>query len=296
MPKTPASEILMSKVGQSGLEEVTHAADSTLQIGAIESLTEYRFRGGNDVVTNNYVYFNCADINNQTSSTCELYRIIGVFPVDDGTGKIENRVKLISDDDYIRDDWNENGTNNWAEPATLNTDLNTTYWSGINASYQNLIGNAKYYLGGYNTYLEIKTSVMYEYERKIEGSTYYYNGNPTNWTGKIALMYASDYGYGANSECSESTDLTYYETNSCPDNNWLFSAPGIGEWLLSQDASGSVEGNVFLVTTDGYVESRNKYFFIGGDVYARPVFYLTADAEFNDIGDGSENNPYQLKG
>ena len=34
---------------------------------------------------NNYIYFNCSDYNNQTSSTCETWRIIGVF---DGKVKI----------------------------------------------------------------------------------------------------------------------------------------------------------------------------------------------------------------
>ena len=67
----------------SGLYTITHPADNTLQIGATESITEYRYRGANP---KNYVTFNG-----------ETWRIIGVFPTDDGTGKIENRIKLIKD-------------------------------------------------------------------------------------------------------------------------------------------------------------------------------------------------------
>ena len=53
---------------------------------------EYRYIGDNP---NNYVYFNCDDLNNQNSSTCEVWRIIGVFDVDDGTGNYEQRIKLV---------------------------------------------------------------------------------------------------------------------------------------------------------------------------------------------------------
>ena len=67
----------------SGLYTITHEADSTLQIGTNESITEYRYRGASP---KNYVTFNN-----------ETWRIIGIFPTDDGTGKIENRIKIIKD-------------------------------------------------------------------------------------------------------------------------------------------------------------------------------------------------------
>ena len=51
--------------------------------GQTPAQTEYRYSGSNDVVKN-YVTFNN-----------ETWRIIGVFPTDDGTGNIENRVKII---------------------------------------------------------------------------------------------------------------------------------------------------------------------------------------------------------
>ena len=54
--------------------------------------TDYRYIGD---APNNYVYFNCDDMSNQSSSTCEVWRILGVFDVDDGTGNIEQRMKLV---------------------------------------------------------------------------------------------------------------------------------------------------------------------------------------------------------
>ena len=70
---------LTDNTNDSGLYTITHPADSTLQIGATESVTEYRYRGKNP---KNYVTFNN-----------EVWRILGVFPTDDGTGNIENRIK-----------------------------------------------------------------------------------------------------------------------------------------------------------------------------------------------------------
>ena len=38
---------------------------------------------------NNYIYFNCDDYSNQTSSTCETWRIIGIF---------DGKVKILRED------------------------------------------------------------------------------------------------------------------------------------------------------------------------------------------------------
>ena len=97
----------------SGLYTITHPADNTLQIGATEDITEYRYRGASP---KNYVSFNG-----------ETWRIIGVFPTDDGTGNIENRIKLIKDQSIGNYKWDTGDLNDWARPATLNTELNIIY-------------------------------------------------------------------------------------------------------------------------------------------------------------------------
>ena len=146
----------------SGLYTITHAADSTLQIGNDKDITEYRYRGASP---KNYVKFNN-----------ETWRIIGVFPTDDGTGNIENRIKLIKDQSIGNKYWNTtqvastSSYNNWTG-ATLKTYLNTTYYNALsNIVEQSMIGNAKYYLGGYTQSTGISKEMMYQYERKISGS------------------------------------------------------------------------------------------------------------------------------
>ena len=188
---------LTNNKDNSGLYTITHEADTTLQIGTNESVTEYRYRGASP---KNYVTFNN-----------EVWRIIGVFPTDDGTGNIENRIKIIKDQSIGDRSWDTGESNNWARPASLNTELNTTYLNSLDSTSKSMISNAKFYLGGYGG-SKIKKDVMYQYERKINGSKYFYKTNPYSWVGKLGLMYASDYGYAVSDEC---TSNLYDYNNTC---------------------------------------------------------------------------------
>ena len=257
----------------SGLYTITHPADNTLQIGATEDITEYRYRGASP---KNYVSFNG-----------ETWRIIGVFPTDDGTGKIENRIKLIKDQSIGNKYWDtsgEYGSNNWARPATLNTELNTTYLNSLTREAQNMIGDAKYYLGGYKD-TTITSEVMYQYERKTSGSTYYYGTNPNNLVGKLGLMYASDYGYAASDECTQT--LNNYNNTTCTNNNWLFKSNN--EWILPQNASDS--GGVFYFYSGGGVLCNYR---AGGWQFAvRPGLYLKSSVQIIG-GSGTSTDPYVI--
>ena len=256
----------------SGLYTITHPADNTLQIGNDKDITEYRYRGANP---KNYVTFNN-----------ETWRIIGVFPTDDGTGKIENRIKIIKDQSIEKKYWDTSASNNWARPATLNTELNTTYLNSLDSTSKSMIGNTKYYLGGYNT-SDIQKDVMYQYERKIQNAKsneFYYGTNPNSFIGKLALMYASDYGYAASDECTQ--NLYNYDNATCKNNNWLFK--GMDEWLLLQYAIHS--DFAFGVRSGGRAVSDRVYY----NQYAvRPVLYLISSAQITG-GNGTSTSPYTL--
>ena len=275
---------LTNNQNESGLYTITHLADNTLQIGTNESITEYRYRGASP---KNYVIFNN-----------ETWRIIGIFPTDDGTGKIENRIKIIKDQSIGEYKWDTSGSSNWARPATLNTELNTTYLNSLDSTSKSMIGNTKYYLGSYKGWVSgqglTQTSVqMYSYERKIQNTTSneFYNGtNPNSWVGKLGLMYASDYGY-ASGNCE---NKKLYDTNSssndiraCNGTNWLYNIKAI-EWLLPQNAS--LSGGAFCVKADGRVDTLDisKFQFV-----VRPVLYLISSAKITG-GDGTIGSPYTL--
>ena len=252
----------------SGLYTITHPKDSTLQIGATEDITEYRYRGASP---KNYVSFNG-----------ETWRIIGIFPTDDGTGKIENRIKIIRNESIGDKYWDEKATNDWVKPSTLNTELNTTYLNNLSPTAQSMIENTKYYLGGYSK-STIQKDVMYQYERKINGSTYYNGSNPNSWVGKLGLMYASDYGYAASDECTQ--NLYNYNNATCKNNNWLLKRKE--EWLLPQNAGTS--NYAFIVRSDGEVNS----IYVKNTDVVRPVLYLTSSVEITG-GKGTSTDPYLI--
>ena len=192
-PRTTAAQFLVSKANAKGVmyengnkaEMFTFNHEATEQT---EALTDYRYIGDNP---NNFVKFNCDD----NGENCENWRIVGVFTVDDGTGKTEKRIKLVRGsllDQYKP--WNdkdgEDSINEWSE-ASLNTYLNGTYYDGLSGSAQSMIDDAKYYLGGseYNSVTGYGNSEqIYIWER---GTKVLNESRTTNWIGKVGLLYPS---------------------------------------------------------------------------------------------------------
>ena len=275
-----ALEFASANVGQNGLELVTHEIDNTLQVDS-KFATEYRYRGGDSTVKN-YVTFNN-----------ETWRIIGIIPTEDTNGNVENRIKIIRDTSIGNKYWNTtkdtttNSYNNWVT-GTLNTYLNNDYYNTLTTDAKNMIGTTKYYLGGYNT-SEITSDVMWQYERKNRSNRagYYYGTNPimqNDANKKIALMYASDYGYAASKECSKGL-LYYYEDSNCiTTNNWLDKSQN--EWLISQDSNGD---NIVFYVLDSLVTGE----IVGGKYGVRAVLSLSSNVKISG-GSGTSEQPYTL--
>ena len=258
-----------------------------------------RYIGANP---NNYVYFNCADYNNPSSSTCELWRIIGVFNENSHGTSGEKLVKLIRSDSLGNIAWDSANTNNWST-ASLQTTLNGDYLNGSgsyassgikNDTTENMIANVIWKLGGtanYDSTSNGLASHWYGYER----GTTVYSGRPTTWQGKIALMYPSDYGYATsggsttNREACLAKELYNWDSSSysdCKNNDWLFNSTI--QWTLTPYSS--LSNCVFLVGKTGYV----GYNFANRSRGVRPSVYLTSNVGISG-GDGTMNNPYILK-
>ena len=274
-----------SKFGTDGLEKITHTIDNTLQVDS-KFATEYRYRGGDSVV-NNYVTFNN-----------EVWRIIGIIPTEDTNGNVENRIKIIKDNSIGNKKWNEtqdittNSYNNWVT-GTLNTYLNNSYYNTLSSDAQNMIGTAKYYLGGYDMSDEAFTSdIMWQYERKNEANRtgYYYGTNPimqNNTNKKISIMYVSDYGYGASKECTNNLYDYDSSANCITTNNWLDKSEDT--WLLPQNSGNS--DYAFSVYSGGFVDNGDNASY---DEYAvRPVLSLSSNVKISG-GSGKSSDPYQL--
>ena len=272
---------------------------------------------------NNYIYFNCSDYSNQTSSTCETWRIIGVF---DGKLKImrnesigtyswDNKntstgaesdsgkndwttarlMKLLNPSDYYTVDSNDNGlgqslyynsTSGKCYSGQNNATVDCDFTStGIkNDITRNMIAETIYYLGGWDT-SQIYSNLIYGYER---GTTVYTGRLPT-WTGKIALAYPSDYGYAA--DLNQCKDAILFEYSICTSNNWMEAILGASSsgWLLTPESSYS--GQAWGVFSDGTVFSHNDAYNALGAV---PVLSLSSELVIESSGDGSSSNPYKL--
>ena len=268
----------------------------------------YRYAGANP---NNYV---CFGSDEETCPAENLYRIIGIFDDDKDSNY---QIKLIKADyttsemlgtngrDYYGTysystsnykgsmdtstiagyRWNNDtsvstyGSNNWTTSEFNTINLNTNYWNYLGATWQNLIAETTWHLGGmtseYNT-----AKAFYDGERNNAG----YGSNPTTYNDEIGLMYPSDYGYAASPD-AWTTNLSSYNSSTITANNWLYM--GLYEWTINPYSSYSYY--VFIVSYSGYLSYNSA----NNGSAARPVFYLGSNVSLQG-GSGTSSDPYRL--
>ncbi len=280
-------------------EKVTALATTdTTNFATDDPDNNIRYIGANP---NNYVYFNCSDYSNQSDSTCEKWRIIGVFKnMTKEDGSKEDLVKIIRDDSLDNIKWDSNSANDWSK-ASLQKTLNGEYYNGTyatgalkNNSTRNAIESVVWNLGGTASYTSANNGLashFYGYER----GTTVYSGRPTTWTGKIALMYPSDYGYATsgNSTTDRATCLSkelfnWNRASDCYSNDYLYKS-GYNQWTLTPYSSKG--SDVFLVNKKWCVFTG--YAYIVNSV--RPVVFLKSNISITDVGTGTAESPFQLK-
>ena len=339
----------------------TLATTDTTNFASDDPDNNIRYIGANP---NNYVYFNCSDYSNQSDSTCEKWRIIGVFKnVTKSDGTKEDLVKIVKDErlgnesfswdykkngvgtsttDYGSNDWTDsqlmmmlnptdylksgytidnnivkdskgqaiyqnmgsyyNGTSGCKPAATASgadftcTSIDFTSTGLKNDLTRNAIESVVWNLGGtasYNSASNGLASHWYGYER----GTTVYSGHATTWTGKVGLMYPSDYGYatagGATTNRAACLAKELYNwdgsgVSDCKNNDYLYKS-SYYQWTLAP--SSSIANFVFGVGTGGYVDfssARNTY-------SVRPVAFLKSNISITDVGIGTTESPFQLK-
>ena len=285
--------VIMVNVGSGTVEQLSFDAEDY----------SYRYAGANP---NNYV---CFGSDEETCSAENLYRIIGVF---------DGKVKLIKSDyttsamlgtdgrDYYgtysnsttnykgsMDEstiaayrWNYDtsvstlGSNNWTTSEFNTINLNTNYWNYVGATWQNLIAETTWHLGGM-TSRDNTAKAFYNGERNNTG----YGSNPITYSDEIGLMYPSDYGYAASPD-AWATVIGDYDSSTITSNNWLYM--GLDEWTVTPFSWDSYF--VFRVHYNGYLNG-NSFAYLG--YAARPVFYLKSNVALQG-GSGTESDPYRL--
>lgn len=260
-----------------------------------DNFENYRYYGANP---NNYVYFNCDDYSNQSSSTCEVWRIIGVF----NNGYLTHQIKIIRNESIGTYQTTEVGNEEIGAfidsylSYTLNNEAGSkeaTYWSrtlgtcNLNANYKcdfsktglkntttrNLISNVSWFIPN-SIEGDLYPNDLYQGE--IDGST---------TAGEmISIMYKSDYGYATDiRKCNIQVNL--YNSSECTENNWLFL--GSSEWIM-----GTTENNykAYIVAENGAVGTYT----ITSEANVRPTLYLKTEQTIKS-GTGTLADPYQLQ-
>lgn len=260
-----------------------------------DNFENYRYYGANP---NNYVYFNCDDYSNQSSSTCEVWRIIGVF----NNGILTRQIKIIRNESIGTYQTTEVGneeigafTDSYLS-YTLNNEAGSkeaTYWSrtlgtcNLNTNYKCDFSKT----GLKNTTTrDLISNVSWFIPNSIEGDLYpneLYQGEidgSTTAGEMISIMYKSDYGYATDiRKCNIQVNL--YNSSECTENNWLFL--GSREWIM-----GTTENNyykAYIVAENGAVETYS----LTSEANVRPTLYLKTEQTIKS-GTGTLADPYQL--
>ena len=162
-----------------------------------------------------------------------------------------------------------------------------------NDSTRNAIESVVWNLGGTASYTSASNGLashFYGYER----GTTVHSGRPTTWTGKVGLMYPSDYGYATSggsttdrSTCLSKELFNWESANDCYNNDYLFN-DSYYQWTLTPESS--LYHGIFCVFTKGSVK---RYYVDSGDLSARPTVFLKSNISITS-GDGSSATPYQL--
>ncbi len=282
-----------------------------------------------DETTDHNIRYIGANPNNYVRFNNELWRIIGVFNnIDNGSGTKETRIKLIRNESIGIYSWDNKhygkgsstslyGSNDWTDSTLKEVLNNGPYWNrtsgncpsgadgsttscdfstnGLTEEAKSMIDDAIWHLGGSSTNTDVTASMFYERER----GTTVYSGRPTEWTGKIGLMYPSDYGYATsggsttNREACLDIDLYHWHYSSsnnypdCYNNDWLYYSSNY-QWTLTPHASASED--VFDVNgRRGNVSDTDAFNTFG----VFPALYLNSNVKITS-GEGTESNPFVL--
>ena len=260
-----------------------------------DNFENYRYYGANP---NNYVYFNCDDYSNQSSSTCEVWRIIGVF----NNGNLTHQIKIIRNESIGTYQTTEVGneeigafTDSYLS-YTLNNEAGSkeaTYWSRtIGTCNLNINYKCDFSKTGLKntTTRDLISNVSWFIPNSIEGDLYpneLYQGEidgSTTAGEMISIMYKSDYGYATDiRKCNIQVNL--YNSSECTENNWLFL--GSREWIM-----GPTENNyykAYIVAENGAVGTYS----LTSEANVRPTLYLKTEQTIKS-GTGTLADPYQL--
>ncbi len=228
-------------------------------------------------------------------------------------------LNVKSEDNYSNSsDWTTSGLQYWLNSENDDNNVNKGYMNYLESNYKNMIKETIYYLGNveeYDSYqgsggghsLRIDTPIEAYYHERLNtlcdenleydsyneesGNCSIWYGNKSNWNGKVALLYPSDYGYStAHSEWTKEFSKMEYggvlSSKIQVNTSWIYKMiADYSVWLLSPASQGSF--GIFSLIRDGAVYSSREY------AKVLPTLYLQSTVKVTN-GNGTENSPYEL--
>ena len=262
--------------------------------------------------------FNVTDSAGNTSKKLKIVRneALGSFSWDAKLNPQTNDYRGINDwtnsylmqelnGDYLNYNLTENKTNwynsTWDSSTQTPLLIQTgtfNYQYTIKEKYQNYISENVWNVGGstYNPGTDPKSLPTLEQYNAERGSITYQNSKASVWTGKIGLIYPSDYGYAStDEECRKdlragqvyNADTRTYDLTkaNCKNENWLHK----NMWYWTISPSSDYSSIVWYVAGENIIQTNNAFGSLG--VFA--ATYLKSDTHFIS-GTGTQSDPYKL--
>lgn len=271
--------------------------------------TNIRFKGS---TPNNYIKFNneiwrivgVFKVTNMENETLDLVKIVredslgqyswdsSVNATNKGNGENDwSKADLMQElnNDYLSLNHNSDDTTTWYNGAKNAQTAVYNYSNNIKKEYQSLIESVVWNIGAWNssdillTKFNSKTNIddgMYGKERGTKVYSAKALTRPTTWTGKIGLIYPTDYAFA-----SEDAKCTKLNVANCTNLNYLSKSSNY--WTITHNNGNAT--NVWNTQSSKAMTTSvasNAY-----DVY--PSLYLKADTKIlRSKGDGTEDSPY----
>lgn len=271
VPLTLAEYIKSQYTGIQGENEIYYH-DGSMKNGINDD--SYRYSGANP---SNFICLGSIDA---TCPDANLFRIIGVF---------EDKVKVISAKSVGNVYWDNNGLNTWST-SSLNTYLNKDYYSNLSDALKSKIATATWKVGGTADMNVISQTAKVAYQNEVVNLTSGDVGE-TEYSAKVGLMYASDYGFAAapSAWTKNLYDYDGIDANNLAIKNYNWLYLNSNEWTISRDTDDI--SIAFFVSDSGSV----YYEVVNLSSYAvRPTFYLLSSVTYKSGTGVSAQNPIRI--
>ena len=213
----------------------------------------YFFIGSNP---NNYITFNGEKAG---------WRII--------SAECDGTIKIMKNNSIGENFWSTAGGVSWARPASLNTYLNSTYYSNLTSIAQNQIVSHDWSIGGVDELgKDLGNTVNLE--------------NKEKWNGKVSLPTASEYVRTISDESCRTMYQIFIYSN-CGNTTWMNNDT---DWWTLSSRSGLAYYVIYVFNYGGL-----SYYNVNSASFnVRPTVYLSSKVKITG-GTGTKSDPYTIQ-